>query len=484
MSDLLNASASDQLDALARRQVSATELLDAYLGRIDERNGEIGAVVTLDEDGAHETARRADAARSSGRLLGPLHGLPITFKDTFATAGLRTTAGATELADHEPDYDAVVVDRLRRAGAVVMGKTNTPSWAGDHQTTNELFGTTANPWDTSRSAGGSSGGAAAAVAAGLTSFDIGSDNGGSIRQPAAYCGVFGHKPTFGVVPLLGHLPPHPGDLAPIDLAVAGPLTRAAGDLERILTIIAGPAPADEGAWKLTLPGPRHEDLATFRVAVWFDDETDPVDDAVRVVLEAVAAELRTAGVTVDAPPPADRPVTVAGNERLHQRLTQVATAGALPDEDFTHLMEVAANAGAERSAHEQWASDVTATARSWRRADEERHRLMARWAAFFEHHDVVLLPVTPTVAPLHVDQPREERRITVNGVERPAFTQMHWCHPASTAGLPATAVPVGTVGGLPVGVQVVGPRYGDRTTLAVARHLERLVGGYQRPPGW
>jgi amidase len=481
MTDLLNAPATDQLDALARRQLSAIELVDAYLDRIEQRNHEIGAVVTIDAEGARATARKADAARASGRLLGPLHGLPITLKDTLATAGLRTTAGATELADHVPAEDAVVVARLRRAGAVIMGKTNTPPFASDYQTANEVFGTTTNPWGEGLSAGGSSGGPAAAVAAGLTSFDIGSDIGGSIRQPAAYCGTFGHKPTYGIVPGLGHIPPAPGQLAPADMGVCGPLTRAAGDLERILDILAGPLPADEGAWKLALPPARHTDLGSYRVALWLDDPVDTVDEGVRACLDAVVAELRAAGVTVGSP---DLPVTLAESERLFQQLVQIAIAPALPDELFDSLEDVAAGAGAEPTVHERWALDVTASGRAWRQADEARHQLVARWAELFTQWDVVLMPATPTAAPPQDPAEPDARRITVNGVERPGFTQMHWTHPANVAWLPATVVPVGTANGLPVGAQILGPRYGDRTTLAFARHLERVLGGYQRPPGW
>jgi amidase len=482
--DLLNAPSSEQLDALARRQVSALELLDAYLARIDERNHELCAVVTLDAERARETARRADTARASGRLLGPLHGLPVTIKDTLETEGLRTTAGTPELADHVPATDAVVVDRLRRAGAVIMGKTNTPAWAGDYQTTNHVFGRTGNPWNLERSAGGSSGGSAAAVAAGLTSFDIGSDMGGSIRQPAAFCGVFGHKPTHGIVPTTGHLPPRPGDLAPLDINVVGPLARSAADLERVLDIIAGPAPTDEPAWKLALPPDRHDGLASFRAAVWFDDPTDGVDGAVRAVLDTAVGALRADGLTAESADPSDWPVTVGTNERLYQCLAQVAASPGLPDDLYDELVLVARGGGTEPTVHERWARDITSSGRAWRIADEGRHRVRAHWAEVFERYDVVLAPVTPVVAPPHDDRSHDDRRITVDGAERFAFTQMHWTHPANLAGLPATAVPVGTAGGLPVGLQVLGPRHGDRTTLAFARHVERVVGGYRRPPGW
>src|SRR5882724_3684932 len=240
MSDLAFASAVDLVARLRRREISSRELLDHHLERIARLNPKLNAVVTLDAERARARAAEADAALSRDDARGALLGLPMTVKDTFETAGVCTTAGSPTLADHVPKTDATAVARLKSAGANVFGKTNTPLFAGDAQTYNEVFGTTHNPWDAAHSPGGSSGGSAAAVAAGLTPLELGSDIGGSIRNPAHYCGVYGHKPTHGIIPMRGHVPGPPGALSEVDLGVGGPLARSADDLELALDVLAGP----------------------------------------------------------------------------------------------------------------------------------------------------------------------------------------------------------------------------------------------------
>ena len=238
MSEIVTRPAHELAVALRRREVSSRELLDCYLERVERLNPLLNAVVTLDPDGAQRAADAADAALARGDVYGPLHGVPMTIKDTYETAGIRTTCGL-EAWDHVPERDAEAVRRLREAGAVIFGKTNTPNLAGDWQTFNPIFGTTNNPWDTTRSTGGSSGGSAAALAAGLTALELGSDIAGSIRVPSNWCGTCGHKPSWGVVPQRGHLPPPPGALADTDLDVVGPMARDVDDLEMALDILAG-----------------------------------------------------------------------------------------------------------------------------------------------------------------------------------------------------------------------------------------------------
>ncbi len=212
MSDIALRPAHELADAIRRRELSSRELLDHYLSRVERLNPALNAVVTLDPDGARRAADVADAAVARGEVVGPLHGVPMTIKDTYETAGMRTTCGVAAW-DHVPDIDAEAVRRLREAGAVIFGKTNAPSFAADWQTYNPIFGATNNPWDTTRTTGGSSGGAAAALAAGLTALELGSDIAGSIRLPSNWCGVCGHKTSWGIVPHRGHLPPPPGALA-------------------------------------------------------------------------------------------------------------------------------------------------------------------------------------------------------------------------------------------------------------------------------
>jgi amidase len=255
MSDAALWPAHKLAEAIRRREMSSRELLDHYLARIDSVNPAINAVVTLDQDGARRAADDADAALLRGDAVGPLHGVPITIKDTYETAGLRTTCGV-EVWDHIPERDADAVRRLRDAGAVIFGKTNTPAFAGDVQTFNAIFGTTNNPWDTSRSTGGSSGGSAAALAAGPTGLELGGDIAGSIRLPSNWCGICGHKSSWGIVPHRGHLPPAPGGLATGDLAVVGPMARDIADLKIALDVLAGPAGPPAVGWRLELPPAR------------------------------------------------------------------------------------------------------------------------------------------------------------------------------------------------------------------------------------
>src|SRR5512139_379828 len=299
MTDLHFRSASSLAAALRRREVSSRELLEHFLARVEKHNPALNAVVTLDAERARARAAEADAALARGESWGPLHGVPMTVKDTVETAGVRTTAGAPLLAQHVPAADATAVARLRAGGAVIFGKTNIPLFASDVQSYNAVFGTTNNPWDASRTPGGSSGGAAAALAAGLTGLELGSDIGGSIRTPCNWTGVFGHKPTHDLVPLRGHIPGPPGTLAEPDLAVAGPMARSADDLDLALDLLAGPRDDEAVGWRLALPRPRHARLRDYRVAAWLDDRDLPVDAEVARVLGDALARLRAAGAAID-----------------------------------------------------------------------------------------------------------------------------------------------------------------------------------------
>src|SRR5262245_32204180 len=316
MPDIVMRPAHELAVALRRREVSSRELLDCYLERVERLNPLLNAVVTLDTDGAHRAADTTDVALARGDAVGPLHGVPMTVKDCYDTAGMRTTCGL-EAWDHVPERDAEAVRRLRAAGAVIFGKTNTPTLTGDWQTFNPIFGTTNNPWDTTRSAGGSSGGPAAALAAGLTALELGSDIAGSIRVPSNWCGTCGHKPSWGVVPQRGHLPPPPGALADRDLNVVGPMARDVDDLELALDILAGADGHQATGWRLELPAARAKALSELRLAVWLDDPAYPVEDDVRGVLESAVTAVRQGGARiVDVRPPVALPDVVG----LHMTL--------------------------------------------------------------------------------------------------------------------------------------------------------------------
>ena len=463
----LTAPMTELLGALERREVSATELLDATLDHIERLDGAINAVVTIDDDAARARARQIDDDRAAGRPLGRLAGLPITIKDALATAGMRSTGGAIELTDHVPVTDAAVVNVVRGEDVVVYGKTNLPRWSGDYQSYNEIFGTTNNPWDLERTPGGSSGGAAAAVAMGFTPFEIGTDIGGSIRVPSSFCGVFGHKPSFGVIPTYGYLD-HPSLHRNVaDVNVFGPIARSIDDLELVVDLIAGPSPDDAVGWQLDLPRPRADDLTGFRVAAWLDDPAMPVDPAVRNVLEGLVAALEDAGARIDHDArPAIDPGRAAGDGAI-----LISTATSISQSDEEH-----ATAAAEGRA---------LTYRNWDVMHRHRGETRQRWADFFDDVDVLLCPTTvvPPFRHVHAESGSNWADSRLDDHDRPYTDLLAWCCMIGSAYLPVTVPPVGrTPDGLPVGVQVVAPYLHDRTAMAFARHIAEVTGGYVAPP--
>jgi amidase len=467
--------------AIRERTISSRELLELYLRRLERVNPALNAVVTLDVERAIEAAEAADTATmaeaaarggapatavsSSGasvrRQLGPLHGLPITIKDAIETAGIRSTGGATELTAHVPAADAPAVARLKEAGAIVFGKTNVPRWSGDIQTFNDLFGVTNNPWDRTRTPGGSSGGAAAAVAAGLTSFELGTDIGGSVRIPSSYCGVFGHKPSFGIVSQRGYLDRIGGGRTDPDINVFGPLARSVEDLDLLLGVLAGPNADDAVAWHLQLPEPRHTDLSQYRVGVWLDDPDAPVEKEIVTIMSAAAASLAQAGAQVDEGRPA---VAMVDAKRL-----------------FIELILPAISVGLDPEIGEK----LGGSHRAWLYRHEARAAMRQAWAEWFTRYDVLLCPVMPMVAFPHDHTGTiNDRIVTINGELGSQSETLAWTGLVGVVYLPSTVVPVGrTANGLPVGIQVVGPYLEDRTTLWVAARLAEVAGGYVAPPG-
>lgn len=451
--------ASRLASLIREKRVSSRELLSLYLERIERLNPVVNAVVTLDAERAMEAAARADEATAAGAATGPLHGLPITVKDAIAVAGLRSTGGATALRDHVPSADAPAVARLRHAGAVVFGKTNVPEWSGDIQTFNEMFGTTNNPWDLSRTSGGSSGGPAAAVATGLTSFETGTDIGGSVRIPSSFCGVCGHKPSFGVVSQRGYLDSPVGGTIDADINVFGPIARSVEDLSLLLDVLAGPNPDDAVAWRIELPAPRHPDLSGFRVGLWLDDPHCQVESSAVELLAAAASALASAGARVsEARPPLD----LGEVERL-----------------FTSLLLPAISVSVEGEV----AQALSGTHRTWLELHRRRNLLRQVWAEWFRDYDVLLCPVMPMLPFPHDHEGTiADRWVIINGRSRPQAECLAWTGLVGVAYLPSTVVPVGRVGDLPVGVQVVGPYLEDRSSLFVAARLAEILGGYTPPP--
>ncbi|WP_216586409.1 amidase family protein [Streptomyces brasiliscabiei] len=464
--DLILQPAHVQLRALESREISSRELLDLHLDRIGA--SVVNAVVTRDDDAARQAAHAADERRAHRETCGVLDGLPVTVKDSFETAGLRTTSGAEELQRHVPDRDADAVARLRHQGAVIMGKTNTPAYCQDLHTDNALFGATLNPHDPTRTVGGSSGGPAAAVAAHLTPADLGSDLAGSLRLPAHYCGVYGLRPTHGLVPARGHIPRPPGWLTSSDMVTPGPLARHPRDLDLLLSALTTPAPAESTPWHVDLPtaGPSVEQL---RIAIWAEDPNCPVDQETAQVLSILTEALTEAGAQVRH---TSGPVRFADSIRLFEQLLHATATAAASDE------AAAAELAAARQLHDDdsnpravFLRHRTQTHRSWLRANEERAQLRSDWQRFFTEHDVLVTPAAPTPA-----IPAGSRTFAVDGQERNFFDQTGWANLTSHIGLPSLVVPVATTTqGLPVGVQIIGRPYADRVLLDVAERLATLL---------
>jgi amidase len=467
-------------------EISAQALLEHFLARIDRLNPALNAVVATNREAARQRAKEADAAIARGESWGPLHGVPMTIKDTFEVEGMTTTAGAPALRDHVSAENAASVQRLLDAGAIVFGKTNVPLYAGDLQSYNDIYGTTNNPWDLERTPGGSSGGAAAALAAGLTPLELGSDIGGSIRTPSHFCGVFGLKPSYGVVPVRGHIPGPPGSLGRPDIGVMGPMARNVDDLALALDILAGPDDDDAVGWRLELPPPRHEKLADYRVAAWLDDPACPVDEEIVQALQGVVERLRSAGSEVASSARPEGIDLTASYDVFYSLLTAALSAG-MPPKVFDKMLHTAETEKPEdRHYFTRFSRGVTQRHAEWLRLDERRQRMRRSWHDFFKDHDIMLCPVVQTVAFPHTQNAAAtDRTLTVNGQEQPYMDIMVWISLAGASYLPAAVVPVGqTKAGLPIGIQIIAPYLEDRTALDFARHVEQLTGGFRIPPGY
>jgi amidase len=465
--------------AIRTKQVSATELLHAAVRRIERLDGPINAVVRMDLDRASACAAEADDAVVRGDHLGPLHGVPITIKDSFQTAGLITTSGAPVLADYVPPTDADPVARYRAAGANIFAKTNLPLFAGDVQSYNEVYGTCSNPWNVEFSPGGSSGGSAASLAAGFSPLELGSDIAGSIRNPAAMSGICGHKPSYGVVSSRGQIPGMPGSLTQADIAVCGPMARTVDDLALALDLLVGPDAWHEPAYRIALPPARHERPRDYKVAAWLDDPGCSIGSEVGRLLDEAATALESAGVFVDreARPaiPFDKGVAT------FDQLLGGALCGGWSVQEIEEMATRSRLDGGLGVSH------ASQRHRAWLSANERRLQHRARWREFFEHWDAILLPVSPRAAIRHDhSEPMTRRTIDVDGVSRPYVDQMTWMGLTGVVYLPATVVPVGVTRdeGLPVGIQIAGPFLEDKTCLAVARLVEAALGGFRRPPGF
>lgn len=483
MTELAFRSATELAAEIRAGSISCRALLEHYLDRIARHNPVLNAVIAMDLARARQRADDSDAALKRGEVWGPLHGIPMTVKESYDVEGFVTSWGAPEFSDCRPARNAMAVERLIAAGVNLFGKTNVPLFLGDLQTHNALYGTTCNPWDLERTPGGSSGGAAAALAAGLCALEAGSDIASSIRTPAHYCGLYGHKPTYGIVTPRGQLAP--GRVSFTDLSVIGPMARSAADLALALEIMAGPDEIDGLAWRLQLPKPRKQRLAEYRIAVMLDAPHAPVDLAVQAPIRQLAEALARAGVTVDfrARPAIDTEEA----DRLFQRLLGAALSGRQSDQAHAEKREALARLPeGDRSREARALEAATMSHRDWLIANEARHGMRLKWAEFFQDYDLLLCPAAASVAPLHNHEGEPfERPITVNGGQVPLSTQFFWAGYSGLAFLPSTVAPAGlTEAGLPVGVQIIGPQYGDLTCIHFASLLEQSYRGFTPPPGY
>lgn len=477
MSDDLHwKSAGEIAGGIRSGDLSSREVLDHLVARIGRLDGPVNSVVHWDLERARLAADEADRAVERGDDLGPLHGVPMTIKDSFQTEGCITTSGSPDLADHLPTEDAWPVARLREAGAIPFAKTNLPIYAGDIQTYNDVYGTTNNPHNVEYTPGGSSGGSAAALAMGFTPIELGSDIGGSIRVPAHYSGVVGHKPSFGIVPGHGQIPGPPGTFSQADLAVSGPMARSVADLDLMLDVLAGPDRWSTPAWRLDLPSSRVEGLRGARIAAWIDDPFCPVDSDTRRALEATVADLEAVGCIVDTEArPAFTLEQVFG---VFADLLFAALAGGHPKDKIEYLAQDTSDTALGRVKR-----GSAVRHRDWLSANERRQQYRERWAEFFSRFDAVVMPVQPRPAiPHDHSEPQFGRTVDIGGIESDYIDLFTWIAPAGAALLPATVVPVGMgADDLPVGVQIVGPFLHDRTTIRLGEFISDLRGGCPRP---
>jgi len=443
--DYATTGAGQMAAALADRTVSAVELFEAATARIERLDGPINAVVVRDFDRAREAAKAADAALARGERA-PLLGVPMTVKEAFNVAGLPTTWGSEQFKDWIAPTDATAVARLRGAGAVILGKTNIPPFLADWQSANPIYGRTNHPLDPTRVPGGSSGGSAAALATGMVPLEFGSDIGGSIRVPSAFCGVYGHKPSYNLVPQRGHAPPGLDGVGP-PLNCVGPMARSVEDLILALGVTAGPADEEATGYRVDLPPPRHAALKDFRVLMIDSHPQAKVDSEIRAALGQLARKLEGAGVRVARE--SNRLPDLAAAQNLYRGIltTVMSRGGPTPPISALDLMN----------------------SHAWMTALDQQLAVRRQWGALFEAFDVVIAPVMGVVAFAHQTGEFDDRTHVIDGEVTPYVAQVAWPGIATLANLPATAVPIGaTKAGLPIGAQIIGPYLEDRTTLAFA----------------
>ena len=475
-------SAHEILEKIKQGEVSSLEVLESFLAQVEKVNPKINAIVALDIERAKEKAKEADNKISLKSKLGPLHGLPMTIKDAFEVEGIVSTGGNPAWKDNIPKRNAEAVQRLVDAGAIIFGKTNVPFLSSDLQSFNKIYGTTNNPWDLERTPGGSSGGSAAALAAGMTPLELGSDIGGSIRVPAHFCGLYGHKPSYNIISEVGHMPPPPGSiLTGNGLSVAGPLARSPEDLEIALDVLVAAQEQDSQAWKVKLPKARTKKIKDLKIAVWPDEPYAEADDEITSLIKDTAEDLRHAGAKVET---VDLPISFEEIDKIYSLLLNPLMLAGSPKETFETLAKL------NESLDPNDVSELAKVARGsvlkhadWVLVNAIRQNMRQKWREFFNKFDVILCPTCITPAFKHNHNPVHERKLTINGKDDEYLRATLWAGPAVSAGLPSTNVPIGmSSNNLPISMQITGPYLEDKTCLEVAKVIRNLRGGFKIPP--
>lgn len=474
-------SALDAGAAIAAKKISSVELTKHVFERIEKYQPKLNAFVYLTRDEAMAAAARADAAIARGVAKSPLAGVPMVVKESFGIAGHPCTWGIPALKNSKAPANATPVQRLLDAHAVIVGATNVPINLMDGQSYNDIYGTTNNPWDLTRTPGGSSGGMAAALAAGLGFLGVGSDIGGSIRAPAHCCGIFGHKPTLDIVPMTGHAPG--GQLGAPGfttlLAVGGPLARTAEDLEAALRIIAGPERPDSLAYSWKLPPPRHTNLREFRIGYVLDDPLMPVSSEVKPSLESSVRALEKAGAKMQQGWP--QGFSFREFFGAYQYMLAAFTVSTSPPEEQARLLKDFPD-----PKNDPFAAGVRADYASWQQRNFQRLGFRAAWQRYFQDVDAFLLPALPVPAFPH-DHSEQSKRVleTPEGKLPYLPALLAYMSLAVLTGCPATVAPAGkSPKGLPVGIQILGPYLEDATPIRLAGMLAKVNGGFTPPPGF
>ena len=483
--------ATQAVKAIKTGVISVRELTRHVFARIKKHNGKINAFVTLNEEQALKRARKADNDLAAGKIWGPLHGLPIVIKDQFRTAGLRTTCGFPDLADYIPETNAVAVQKLLDAGAIIVGKTNTPIGASDIQTYNKVAGTTNNPWDVTRTSGGSTGGGAAALAAGFGFLELGADLAGSIRTPSNFCGVCGHKSSLNLIAAQGAIPPLPSQIPPTislaalnDLAVVGPMARSAVDLKMELEILAGPTPEDAVAYRWSLPRPRKTRLKDYKIGYVTNDPFCPVHPEIQSVVSGTVEALRREGVKLREGWPEG---IIFGD--VFKIYFKLMAAYVSQSPFFTDELINAMKLFYDRpygDTQRQYVEGLTISHKDWVALGAMRLLSRLAWQKYFKDYDAFLMPANCMPAFAHNHGHEFWGRVLESSDSPKYYVEaFKWISPATLSGCPVTLIPAGrTTANLPVGIQIMGPYMEDGTTLDLAMKMEKILGGFTPPPGF